>query len=303
MTGISSVLQQVGVTVLERGWLSSNSAVFPDPEGAVVVDTGYATHAPQTVALVERALHGSPLARIINTHLHADHCGGNSALQVRYGCEIHVPQSSYEAVRTWDMSRLSFEATGQRCERFSVSSSLRPGSTVVLGRYAWEVHACGGHDADAVLLFEPQQRVLLAGDALWETRVAIVFEALAEPRGFDAALKALDLIERLAPVAVIPGHGRPFMDASSAVARTRARIEGFRMGQSDHAAAARRALLMFHMLEHQSRTLDQLEHWSAAASLLGGERSWVAQCLQELMSKGLLRRRGDSITLSAVDFY
>jgi glyoxylase-like metal-dependent hydrolase (beta-lactamase superfamily II) len=67
--------------VVERGWLSANNVVFMDAAGASVVDTGYCTHAAQTVALMEHVLQGLPLARIINTHLHSDHCGGNAALR------------------------------------------------------------------------------------------------------------------------------------------------------------------------------------------------------------------------------
>ena len=46
-----------------------------------VVDTGYCIHAEQTLALVEAALQGAPLQRIVNTHLHSDHCGGNALLR------------------------------------------------------------------------------------------------------------------------------------------------------------------------------------------------------------------------------
>ena len=73
--------------VFERGWLSSNNILFTGPGPATLVDTGYLTHAAQTLALVERALDGQPLERLINTHLHSDHCGGNAALQARHGRE------------------------------------------------------------------------------------------------------------------------------------------------------------------------------------------------------------------------
>ena len=72
------------VVVLERGWLSSNNILFIGAEETVLVDTGYATHAEQTLALVESTLGPRLLDRILNTHLHSDHCGGNAALQQRY---------------------------------------------------------------------------------------------------------------------------------------------------------------------------------------------------------------------------
>jgi hypothetical protein len=42
--------------VFERGWLSSNNVLLVDDACAALVDTGYASHAPQTVALVRQAL-------------------------------------------------------------------------------------------------------------------------------------------------------------------------------------------------------------------------------------------------------
>lgn len=66
--------------VLERGWLSSNSIVFVGRDRTALVDSGYLTHAPQTVALVAHALQGRPLDRLLNTHLHSDHCAGRLML-------------------------------------------------------------------------------------------------------------------------------------------------------------------------------------------------------------------------------
>ena len=67
--------------VLQRGWLSSNNILFTGGDQTALVDSGYLTHAAQTVALVRHGLQGRPLDRLINTHLHSDHCGGNAALQ------------------------------------------------------------------------------------------------------------------------------------------------------------------------------------------------------------------------------
>ena len=89
-----AAFEQAGLIVLERGWLSSNNILFgaanPEHE-TVLVETGYWTHAPQTVALVRRLLGERPLQRIVNTHLHSDHCGGNHGLQQTYGCAVDVP--------------------------------------------------------------------------------------------------------------------------------------------------------------------------------------------------------------------
>ncbi|MBP8225481.1 MAG: MBL fold metallo-hydrolase, partial [Acidovorax sp.] len=91
------------ITVLERGWLSANNIVFHGRHGTAVVDTGYCSHADQTVALVHGALAGRALDRILNTHLHSDHCGGNAALQQAWpGVETSIPPGQAAHVRHWD---------------------------------------------------------------------------------------------------------------------------------------------------------------------------------------------------------
>ena len=70
------------VQVFERGWLSANNVVLFDGGEATLVDSGYVSHAAQTVALVRAALDGRRLGRLINTHSHSDHIGGNA-----YDCQ------------------------------------------------------------------------------------------------------------------------------------------------------------------------------------------------------------------------
>ena len=109
-----------GLTLLERGWLSSNNVLLHGSEGspAWLVDSGHVRHAGQTVALVRHALRGEPLAGLLNTHLHSDHCGGNAPVQRAFGCRIHIPPGHWDAARAWDEQTLGYRPTGQQCERF-----------------------------------------------------------------------------------------------------------------------------------------------------------------------------------------
>ena len=61
-----------GVTVFERGWLSANNILFEGSQGHTLIDSGYTTHAEQTVALVRGALGERALTHLLNTHLHSD---------------------------------------------------------------------------------------------------------------------------------------------------------------------------------------------------------------------------------------
>src|SRR6185436_15681144 len=91
-----------GVQVLERGWLSSNNIVLRDPDGCTLIDSGYGSHVPQTLALVRHALEGQPLLHLINTHCHSDHMGGNAALQREHRCRTSIPAGEAPVIDAWD---------------------------------------------------------------------------------------------------------------------------------------------------------------------------------------------------------
>lgn len=261
---LRSALHRAGAQLIVRGWLSANNIVFagPAPDGPTVVDTGYFSHAEQTLQLLETTLAGRPLAHIVNTHLHSDHCGGNHALQLRFPqASLAVPEGFRQAVAPWDETRLSFQDTGQHCPAFRVDRFIAAGATVDLGSRKWEAHAAPGHDPDALMLYEPQERLLISGDALWERRLAIIFPELTGADGFDAAHRTLDAIERLGPRYVLPGHGEAFAEVAVALRRSRERLDLFAAQPHRHREHAARALAMFHMLELQTVSRRALEGW------------------------------------------
>jgi glyoxylase-like metal-dependent hydrolase (beta-lactamase superfamily II) len=73
----------------------------------------YAAHAGQLVQLLSTQLGERPLDVLINTHLHSDHCGGNSLLQNNYvNLQILVPSTQFTQLSLWDEDALTFQWTG-----------------------------------------------------------------------------------------------------------------------------------------------------------------------------------------------
>lgn len=307
-----ALLRDLGLVVIQRDWLSANHAVFTqtDAAPATVVDTGYGRHAAMSLALIDHALSESPLQRVINTHLHSDHCGGNHALQSRDPTvQVWVPSASHAAASTWDESALSYRATGQACQRFRVDRALSGGETLPLGHAHWQVHVAPGHDPDAIMLFEPQTRTLIAGDALWEDRLAIIFPELDSRDGFGPTRRTLDCIEALGPRTVIPGHGAVFHDVASALASSRRRLDTFGKDPVRHVKHAARALLMFHLMEVQAVPHSALLYWLISTPLFltmanrlgkGDEPvSWAKELIDGLLDDGLLSLHDGTLSLSA----
>jgi len=256
--------------VFERGWLSSNSVLLQGKEQAVLFDSGYHTHAPMLLDLVDQQLQGRQLDLLINTHLHSDHCGGNAALAARYpALQTWIAPGHATAVAQWDEEALHFRATGQHCPRFAADRLLQLGEHLDLGGQRWDVHAAPGHDPHSVVLFAPSTGVLVSADALWENGFGVVFPELDGEDAFDTVGATLDLIARLDPRLVIPGHGSPFMDASAALARAYARLDHFRRKPLSHVRYGLKVLVKFKLLELQTWPLTALYAWAEQARYIG----------------------------------
>jgi glyoxylase-like metal-dependent hydrolase (beta-lactamase superfamily II) len=299
-----------GLTVLERGWLSSNNVVIHaagDEPGAVLVDTGHVVHAEQTVALVRHALRGQRLHRIVNTHLHSDHCGGNAALQRAFGAPITVPPGHADAVAAWDTMRLTHESTGQRSERFVHAATLAPGGHVIAGGRRWDAIAAPGHDPFSLMLFDAAHGVLISADALWENGFGVVFPEIDGAPGFGDVGATLDAIGRLPVRVVIPGHGAPFTDVQAALGRARSRLAGFQQAPARHARHAVKVLIKYHVMEERRLHRDALLRWIDATPDLqslwqrfgaahgASPASWCERFVDELVQQGALARDGDDV--------
>lgn len=291
-----------GLEVFERGWLSSNNVLVPDEAGATLIDTGHVNHAEQTLALVRHALGGAPLGRIVNTHLHSDHCGGNATLQRAFGAAVFVPEASAAAVREWSSDGLTFDPSGQRCERFTLQGTTRAGDVIAAGGRRFEVLEAPGHDPQSTILFDVENGLLLSADALWENGFGVVFPELEGEPGFGDVAAVLDRIERLPVQLVVPGHGAPFSDVHAALARSRARLAAFAAEPRKHARHGAKVLMKYHLMEVHEQPLALLRDWAAATPLFcsvwaahgrteaDSAGDWAERLLDELVASAALRR-------------
>ncbi|MFC4944729.1 MBL fold metallo-hydrolase [Pseudonocardia sp. GCM10023141] len=107
-----------------------------------MVDTGFVGHADQTCDWA-RAQAGGRIEMVVNTHWHADHVGGNAALQA------------------------------------TVDQALDDQQRLQLGEAEWQVVATPGHTPGQLCLWQPDERLLAVGDALSDYDVGRVATATA----------------------------------------------------------------------------------------------------------------------------
>jgi glyoxylase-like metal-dependent hydrolase (beta-lactamase superfamily II) len=245
--------------VLERGWVSSNNILlFDSDDSATLIDTGYVAHSEQTLLLVRHALGGRKLARIINTHLHSDHCGGNALLKKMLGPTVVIPPGHAEAVGRWDDAALGYSACGQACDRFMHDELIQPGERVLLAGDEWQAFASPGHDPHSIVLWNSHDRTLISADALWQHGFGAIFAEVEGQSGFAEQRAILELIKELQPHLVIPGHGAPFTDVDQALARAFARLDALETSPVRNARNVIRTLIKFHLLIVRQIALDDL---------------------------------------------
>ena len=246
--------------VFVRDWLSANHVVLRSDAGCVVIDSGYDKHVPLMLALIasRMGLDGRPLAKLVNTHCHSDHVGGNAALQRAYGCTIAVPAGEAPLIDAWDERALLYEYADQRAERFAVDEILEPGSTHTWGDIEWRALAAPGHAMGALVFFNDEHRILISGDALWQNGYGIVMPPELDPGALPATRATLEMIATLDARCVVPGHGEPFTDVDAALERAFARTTAFEVDPMRTVRHVLKALLVFSLLDRERMPLASL---------------------------------------------
>ena len=274
-----------GIKVFERGWLSANNIFFWSKDDISIVDTGYVAHQEQTLALVKNLLKAeglSKLDKIVNTHLHSDHCGGNAILVKNFQSNVYVPASEVSTVNGWNENLLSFRNLGQDCPAFKCQYSLEPGKQILLGTHMWEILAAPGHDPHSIVLYQEDYQLLISADALWEDGFGAIFPELEGEDGFEEVAKTLDLIEQVKIKLVIPGHGKLFTDVKTSIARARSRLDYLATDKARNARHAAKVLLKFRLLEWQSIELNLVHEWIKETPLMKAIAKELNQSIDQL---------------------
>ena len=293
-----------GIEVFERGWLSANNIFHFGEDDVSLVDSGYYAHQNLTLDLVRNALkkyHFPRLNKLVNTHLHSDHCGGNAALVKAFDCRVYIPAVEELAVKNWDSTLLSYDNLGQQCPQFIHHGALVPGEELLLGRYLWKILAAPGHDPHSVMLYQADHHILISADALWEEGFGVIFPELWGEAGFEEVAQTLDLIDTLAVDLVIPGHGAPFTGIAKSLATARSRLDYLASDPDRNARHGAKVLLKYRLLEWRHRDIQQVNDWItktpaliSAAKLLNMDMDEFVQWLpRALVKSGAAKLDGD----------
>ena len=295
------------VHVFVRDWLSANHVVLKGRDGCVLVDSGYVKHVPLMLALVasRMGVDGRPLTRLVNTHCHSDHMGGNAAIARAYGCPVAVPAGEVQAIAAWDQRALLLDYAGQRADRFAADEVLQPGSTYRWGDLEWRAIAAPGHDMAALVFYNDEHRLLVSGDALWENGYGFVMPGDFDPAALPATRATLETIAELDVRCVIPGHGEPFGEFHGAIERALRRTAAFEADPLRMASHALKVILVFSLLDRERMALSKLPEYVAQVGIFRdfnaryfrlSPADLAERLVTDLVKVGAVQRSGDDLT-------
>ncbi len=232
-------LYRVAVPLPDNPLRQLNSYFILGEEKTTIVDVGF--NHPACAAALDEAL--TALGRswesveVVLTHSHPDHSGALDTIW-RRGMRVYANLHSFEEVNqlmelqatVYDplLARLAdttpaggsgrIDAQG----RYHVSAELLPlknqpdvfyladGDVYKCGKHRFSVIETPGHDDWHICLFEPDEKLLIAGDHVLGRITPTIISWMRAHDALREFLDSLDKVRDLDVDLVLPGHGEPF---------------------------------------------------------------------------------------------
>jgi len=176
---------------------------FDGPDGLMVIDAAYEQTTPQLLDTL-KSISGKPIRYLINTHLHADHTGGN--VELGKGATI----IAHHSVKKWlESDRKQGDRIPGPMPQHAVPNFTFEGSLNIdfNGQTLNMYHLPKGHTAGDVIVYFSGSNVLVVGDLLFADNFPFV-DVSQGGNPFEYLSNIRWILEKFPQDAVIiGGHG------------------------------------------------------------------------------------------------
>lgn len=250
------------------GWITWRQRPFPDANLLLIggrepalVDSGFVGHAHDTAEWARA--HAGNISLVVNTHWHSDHVGGNGLLQ-EMGAGIAASSADADAIARRDTGCCLAQYLDQPVAPYTVDEPLSDGQILRLGDTDWQVIATPGHTAGHLSLWQPEERILVVGDALSDYDVGWVNLALDGPEAAGTALESLQRLAALDPKVILPAHGPIPADTEQTFANALRRAQRLADDAQGAVWYAARRIFAFALMIYEGIAADDVEQYLCA---------------------------------------
>ena len=141
--------------------------------------------------------------KIINTHAHFDHIGGNQFLKNKYNLNIYIHKAEQEFLT--DPSKNLSELLGSKVISPPADKTLEDGDIINLGSYKFKVIHTPGHSPGGISLYNQNEKILFSGDVIFKMGIGRADFATSDKKVLYNSIEKL--LEFDNDVEVYSGHG------------------------------------------------------------------------------------------------
>ncbi len=216
-----------------------NSTVIIGDQGVIVVDTGFSDEIGAHLAQAIAKITPKPVTHVINTHHHGDHYLGNSAFPKAEiisseQCKEIVTKSGQDAVALVEqMTQRKFPNTKPIPATLTFKEDTKTEKTMQGVKFVLWVPK-GSHTPDDLLVYLPDDKVLIGGDVLVNQVTPNFREGHVK-----TWVETLQKVQAMDFQTAVPGHG-PLMNKADVAAMHKRMVTlyagveaGYKKGLSD----------------------------------------------------------------------
>lgn len=190
---------------------ASNAGFVVGDRGTAVIDSLYSPEAGRQLATAVAEHAKSPVLLVVNTHHHSDHVFGNQAFAapVVAHCALAAELArivahdlSPDAAAAWVAAHPEDRWLTEELEIRYPNIAFEDRLVIDLPPKHLVVQHLGGHTPDTIVVDLPDDKVLFAGDLVFEGRTPFLLSS-----SFRGTVSALSQLEKLGERTVVPGHG------------------------------------------------------------------------------------------------
>lgn len=171
----------------------------------VVIDAGCMTGTEQEELAYYIDKENLKLEKVLNTHLHVDHCFGNRFLAERYGVLPEASESDEYLLKEMKNHARRFGLDYQD-DYQPLGSYLHNADTITVGSIEITVIEVPGHSAGGLAFYLKKENMLFSGDSLFQNCIG---RTDLDGGDYETLIKSIEKkILTLPPQTVVfPGHG------------------------------------------------------------------------------------------------